>query len=114
MPVVEQPDMLPSYGRAIAAALVALVAAIVIIGLQKKADFRITVRRGKVSYRGRFPADRMGVISDFLLHDLAPSAPIHVIGNWTRGRVLRVSVKGKIGDGDAQRIRNFLKMALRG
>ncbi|MDB5298571.1 MAG: hypothetical protein JWO87_234 [Phycisphaerales bacterium] len=114
MPFIEQHDMIPWYGRAAIVVGVAMIAWLGYIGWKKKGDFRITVRAGRVSYRGRFPAGRTAETSDFFLHDVAPKVPICVIGNWTRGRVLRISVQGRIGSGEAQRIRNFLKMTLNG
>ncbi|HET6249943.1 MAG TPA: hypothetical protein VFE47_19795 [Tepidisphaeraceae bacterium] len=77
-----------------------------------KDDFRITVRKGEVHFRGRFPPGRRAEVTAFLLQDIAPATTVRVIGNWKAGRVLRIAVQGKISAGEAQRIRNFFRMVL--
>ena len=79
-----------------------------------KNDFRITVRRGRVGFHGRFPLGRRADTTGFLLNDVAPGGTIRVIGNWSAGRVLRITVRGNISEGECQRIRNFLKITLNG
>jgi hypothetical protein len=110
----EQSEMLPWYGRLIGAVVVAGVAWLAFAGWRNKDDFRITVTGGRVQYRGRFPPGRMAEVTGFFLHDLAPTNPIRVTGNWTQRRVLRVTVHGRISEGEKQRVRNFLKMTLKG
>jgi hypothetical protein len=80
---------------------------------RNKDDFRITVRNGEVYFRGRFPRHQQAAIASFLLDDVAPASTIRVLGNWGPYRVLRIAVRGRISVGDAQRIRNFLKMNVR-
>jgi hypothetical protein len=110
----EGSEMLPWFGRLIGAVVLAAVAWLAFAGWRNKDDFRITVKGGRVQYRGRFPPGSMADTSGFFLHDLAPANPIRVTGNWTQGRVLRVAVQGKVSEGEKQRVRNFLKMTLKG
>jgi hypothetical protein len=56
-----------------------------------KDDFRITIRRGKVDFHGRLPHESRWRISEFLLRD-----------------------QGRVPHGDCQRIRNFMKLTLKG
>src|SRR6185437_6218787 len=81
---------------------------------RRRGDFCITVRGGQVLFRGKFPPSRRADTTDFLLRELAPPGTVRVIGNWSAHRILRVDVQGKISTGDGQRIRNFLKITLRG
>ena len=81
---------------------------------RNKDDFRITVRRSRVSFHGRFPLGLRPDAEHFLLNDVAPAGTIRVIGNWRPGRVLRVAVQGNVSCGQVQQIRNFMKLVLKG
>ena len=104
----------PWYGKLIAGAGVILLAWMGFIAWRGKDDFRITVRQGRVHFRGRFPPGRQSDTADFLLREVAPVGAIRVIGNWSSQRVLRIAVQGDASAGDRQRIRNFMKMTLKG
>ncbi|HZL36284.1 MAG TPA: hypothetical protein VFC78_13280 [Tepidisphaeraceae bacterium] len=104
----------PWYGKLIAAAGVILLAWLGFIAWRGKDDFRITVRRGRVHFRGRFPPGRRSDTADFLLREVAAPGVFRVIGNWNSQRILRIAVQGNISDGQRQRIRNFMKITLKG
>ncbi|HWE01679.1 MAG TPA: hypothetical protein VG326_04655 [Tepidisphaeraceae bacterium] len=104
----------PWYGSLMAALGVASLGWLGFHAWHNKDDFRITVRRGKVRFHGRLPRGQRGRIVDFLLRDVAPSATVRVIGNWAGQGVLKVSVQGALSPGDRQRIRNFMKLTLKG
>ena len=101
-------------GIAVAVGGGVLIAWLGYVAWRNKDDFRITVRRGRVGFHGRFPASRRADTASFLLNDVAPGGTIRVIGNWLPGRVLRITVQGRIPMGQSQRIRNFMKITLNG
>ncbi len=104
----------PWYGKCALAAALLLLGWIGYWTWSNQNDFRITVAGGVVKFTGRFPPNQRGSATEFLLRDVSPAATIHVIGNWSPRRVLRIRVTGRIPPGDQQRIRNFMKMLLKG
>lgn len=104
----------PWYGKLIAAGGLVLLIWLGFVAWQGKDDFRIVVRGGKVKVRGRFPVGCRADAADFLLNQVNPPGTLRVIGNWTPGHVLRISVQGRLPPGEQQRIRNFMKLMLKG
>lgn len=82
--------------------------------MRNKGDFHITVRGGRISFHGRFPLALRPDAEQFLLHDVAPTRALRVIGNWKRDGVLQITVRGNVSAGQVQQIRNFLKLNLKG
>jgi hypothetical protein len=77
-------------------------------------DFIITVRRGKVTFRGRFLELAKGETVRFLRDDIAPRGTVRILGRRTSRGVLRLRFWGPLDAGQRQRVRNFLSVALRG
>jgi hypothetical protein len=80
------------------------------IFVARRADFVIRVRDGRVSFRGKFPAALQGAASEFLLTDLGVTDRVRILGNWPAGRGGRLVLwfRGRLSDGQKQRVRNFL------
>jgi hypothetical protein len=74
---------------------------------RKPADFTIQLRRGQFNCRGRVPLVHQGAIARFLLDELALKDSVKIQGAWNHKR-LRLWFSGRIGEGEKQRIRNFL------
>ena len=90
-----------------------VVAAVIFGVLQPPSDFRIVVNARGVRFHGRFPPVHQAEVARFLTEESGVRRAV-ISGKWTAGRVLRVSVRGLVDPGQEQRIRNFLKMTLRG
>ena len=78
----------------------------------RRSDFCIATKGGRVSYRGRIPLAFRAECDEFLLRDLAIRDPVRVYGcrmktGW------RVWFRGRIGEGEKQRMRNFIVTRLR-
>lgn len=79
---------------------------------QPLSDFRIRVTRRRVHVHGRFPQNLRSDVERLLKEEMGlKRATIH--GRWSPGRVLRIQVRGPVTAAQAQRIRNYLAMALR-
>src|SRR5437660_5499974 len=72
----------------------------------KRIDFTIQVRHDGINYRGRVPLALQPAISQFLLQDLSLKEPVKIHGAWTNKR-LSIWFRGRLGEGEKQRIRNF-------
>jgi hypothetical protein len=97
------------YTQLLGRFVVAGVAAFVIYYFlfRKHADFTIQLRRGEFNCRGRVPRIHQRAIAHFLLEELALKESVKIQGAWDRKR-LRLWFRGRIGEGEKQRIRNFL------
>jgi hypothetical protein len=87
------------------AVLVGLVAGVALLG--PPSLFVIRVRQGRIECRGRRSLLAQQQIADFLLRDLAPRAPIAIVGYRIASR-LRLRFSGPLSAGEKQRIRNVL------
>jgi hypothetical protein len=74
---------------------------------RKSADFIIQVRNGQFNCQGRVPLSQQNAIASFLLEDLSLKDSVKIQGAWNHKR-LRLWFSGRIGEGEKQRIRNFL------
>jgi hypothetical protein len=105
-----EPDL---WGYMIRWALAILAVAVVVrVLFWRRSDFCIATKGGRVSYRGRIPLAFRAECDEFLLRDLAIRDPIRVYGcrmktGW------RVWFRGRIGEGEKQRMRNFIVTRLR-
>jgi hypothetical protein len=72
----------------------------------RKADFVVRIKRGLVSYKGKFPEGRQAVVTHFLVQDLALHGPATIKGAWNK-KQLQIWFGGRLNDGEKQRIRNF-------
>jgi hypothetical protein len=77
--------------------------------LSKRADFVIRLRKGCVDYQGKFPLSQQSAFSQLLLHDLGLKDSVKIIG-CREGRRTQLWFRGKLGDAEKQRIRNFLAL----
>jgi hypothetical protein len=75
--------------------------------LGKHVDFVIRLRRGRVDYQGKFPLSQQSAFTQLLLHDLSLKDSIKIMG-CREGRRTRIWFRGKLGEAEKQRIRNFL------
>jgi len=73
------------------------------------AEYVIRYSRGSVRFKGRFAAARRAEVEEFFEREFPGCGPIVVSAVRTPQRVLRFVIRGKIADGDRQRIRNFLR-----
>jgi hypothetical protein len=78
----------------------------------RRSDFCIETKNGKVSYRGRVPLAFRSECDEFLLRDLRISGPTRIYGSRLPGG-WRVWFRGPIGEGEKQRVRNFIVTRLR-
>ena len=96
-----------------------LLSIVVLIGLIAWAataasyDFRMIIEDGRVWFRGRFPPERRAAVAQFFDSDLRLPGKVRVLGRWRAGRVLQLRFRGKVPEGERQRIRNFLAITLR-
>jgi hypothetical protein len=95
------------------------VAAIIVIGvfggicwslIRPRVDFVIRFSRGAVQFKGAFPQSRHSEVAEFLKREFADQSPITISGVRTQDRGLRIIVRGAVGAGDCQRIRNFFQV----
>jgi Protein of unknown function (DUF3634) len=88
---------------------VAAVAVAVVVGLffWRRSDFCIEVKSGKVAFHGKFPLAIRPACAEFLLRDLAIDGPARVYAIRQKDR-WRLWFRGGIGEGEKQRIRNFI------
>lgn len=94
--------------------LLAVLALIGWLAYRRTFDFIITVRRDKVTFRGRFLELAKGETARFLRDDIAPRGTVRIFGRRTSRGVLRLRFRGPLDPGQRQRVRNFLSVALRG
>jgi hypothetical protein len=98
-------DELPNYVLALLA--VGVVIALLIF---RRADFVINVRGRRVYCKGKCPVSE-AALAEFFGNDLALTGPVTVRGVRRNGR-LQLSFRGRLTNGDKQRIRNYLLASL--
>ena len=104
-----EPDV---WGYVIRYGLGAIALAVIVrLFLWRRSDFRIEVKGGKITYDGRIPLAIRPACSEFLLQDLGIQGParIYAIRQKTGWRLW---FSGHIGEGEKQRIRNFITTRL--
>jgi hypothetical protein len=79
--------------------------------LGRRADFVIRVRGRRVECKGKVPLARQRLVADFLLNDLALREAVQISGARSGSR-LHLWFRGRLSEGQKQRIRNFLVMQL--
>jgi hypothetical protein len=93
-------------------------AALVLVGLfggicwsllRPPAQFVIRVSRGTVHFKGSFPRARRTEVEEFLKREFAAHGRITISAVKVSKQGLRFVVRGKIAEGDRQRIRNFFQ-----
>jgi hypothetical protein len=72
----------------------------------RRADFVVRIKKGLVSYRGKFPEARQNALTHFLVQDLALHGPVTIKGAWNK-KQLQIWFGGRLNAGEKQRIRNF-------
>jgi len=75
--------------------------------LAKHADFTISLRKSRVTYKGKIALAQQAAIAEFLLQDLELQGPLKILGRRNKGS-LQLWFRGKLRPGEKQRIRNFL------
>lgn len=73
------------------------------------AEFVICYSRGRVRCKGKFPASKRAEVEEFFKREFPESGTIKVSAVKVPPRALRFVIRGKIAEGDRQRIRNFLR-----
>ena len=73
------------------------------------AEFVICYARDRVRFKGRFPASRRAEVEEFFKREFSECGTIKVSAVRVPPRALRFVIRGKIAEGDRQRIRNFLR-----
>ena len=93
-------------------------AAIVLIGvfggicwslIRPRAVFVVRLSSGAVRFKGAFPRSRHSEVEEFLKREFADQSPITISAVRTPQQGLRIIVRGAVGAGDCQRIRNFFQ-----
>ena len=83
-----------------------------------KKSFVIRVDEEDVTFSGNFPAGMEQTVAEFLREDVGVPGSYEVRGHWdveeSGAKRLIVTTKGENVKGMEQRIRNFLKMSLKG
>jgi hypothetical protein len=72
------------------------------------AEYVIRYSRGTVRFDGRFPRSRRAEVEEFFKREFPQNDRIKVSAVKAPQRGLRFVIRGKISEGDRQRIRNFL------
>jgi hypothetical protein len=112
-PFLNYPGTPDLWGSLIRWGLAILAVGIVIrLLFWRRSDFCIETKNGKVNYRGRVPVAIRAECNEFLLRDLGIEGPARIYGcrmpsGW------RVWFRGRIGEGEKQRVRNFIVTRLR-
>jgi hypothetical protein len=78
--------------------------------IRPRALFVVRLSRGAVQFKGAFPRSRHSEVEEFLRREFADQSPITISGVKTQERGLRIIVRGPLGAGDCQRIRNFFQV----
>ena len=74
--------------------------------LHRRYDFAIRVRNRRIAYEGHFPRAQQQALAEFLLHDLSLDS-LAIMGAHN-GKRLVLWFRGRLSEGQRQRIRNFL------
>jgi hypothetical protein len=77
--------------------------------LRPAAQFVIRYSRGNVRFTGKFPRSHQAEVEEFLKREFANRGRITIAAFKTGTAGLRVVVRGRVTDGDRQRIRNFFQ-----
>ncbi len=95
-----------------------ILAAILIVGFfggicwslwRGSVQYVIRLSRGGVRFSGRFPRSRHAEVADFLKREFAERGRITIVALKTPSNRARIIVRGRISDGERQRIRNFFQ-----
>jgi hypothetical protein len=99
---------LDAWGYVIRCGLSAIAIAVVVrLFFWRRSDFCIEVKGDKVAYHGRFPLAFRSECNELLLQDLAIHGPARIYAAREKSG-WRLWFRGRIGDGEKQRIRNFI------
>jgi hypothetical protein len=75
------------------------------------ADYVIRYSRGTVRFAGKFPASRRAQVEEFFQREFSAQDRIKVSAVRVPQRGVRFVIRGRISEGDRQRIRNFLRIS---
>lgn len=75
--------------------------------LHRRYDFAIRVRNRRIEYEGHFPRAQQQALAEFLLKDLSVPDSLAIMGAH-HGNRLVLWFRGRLSEGQRQRIRNFL------
>jgi len=96
------------WGYVIRYGLAAVALAVVVrLFFWRRSDFCIDVKGDKVAYHGRFPFAFRSECDELLLRDLAIHGPARIYAIREKSG-WRLWFRGRIGEGEKQRIRNFI------
>jgi len=96
------------WGYVIRCGLAGVALAVVVrLFFWRRSDFCIDVKGDKVAYHGRFPLAFRSECNELLLQDLAIHGPARIYAVREKSG-WRLWFRGRIGDGQKQRIRNFI------
>jgi len=99
--------------------LMQILAAIVLIAvcgglcyslLLPPAVFVVRLSRGGVRFAGRFPAAKRHEVESFLTREFADRGRISISALKAKDGRMRLVVRGRLSEGDRQRIRNFFQV----
>ena len=92
--------------------LAAICGGICIALLRPPSLFVIRLSGGEVRFRGKFPMARRSEVETFLKREFG-NRRISISGVKSDKGGIRFVIRGRLTDGDRQRIRNFLQMIVR-
>jgi hypothetical protein len=69
--------------------------------------FVVRLRQGRLTHRGAFSLYQKATLAQVLLLDLGLRGPIKIIGHRV-GKRLSLEIRGRLSEGEKQRIRNVL------
>jgi len=80
--------------------------------LRAPAEFVVRLARGGVAFQGKFPLSRRSEVAEFLRRELDHCGRVTISGCRSANRRLRIVVRGRVSEGDRQKIRNFFQTIL--
>jgi hypothetical protein len=95
-----------------------ILAAILIVGFfggicwslwRGSVQYVIRLSRGVVRISGKFPLSRQSEVAEFLKREFADRGRITILALKAPSNRVRIVVRGRVTDGDRQRIRNFFQ-----
>jgi hypothetical protein len=95
-----------------------ILAAVLIVGLfggicwtlwRGSVLYVIRLSHGTVRFSGKFPRSRRAEVAEFLKREFAEPGRITILALKTPSNRARIVVRGRISDGERQRIRNFFQ-----
>ena len=92
------------------AAVVLAVVAGIAWAMRPRYNFVVTSAGGRVTVRGRMPANLRAAAVEFFERDFPPAARCKVLGRYRGNRTLQLNFRGVRSPGDRQRIRNVLSV----